>query len=76
MSTTKVYRIHWLDAWCQGAGWEDPPKQDGVLCETVGFIVDETKEMLTVAGSYDGTKYYQQMMSIPKAIIKSKKVLK
>tara|TARA_R100000234_G_scaffold18138_1_gene10098 strand:- start:151 stop:267 length:117 start_codon:yes stop_codon:yes gene_type:complete len=38
--------------------------------------VGETKEMLTVAASYDGAKYYQQMMSIPKATIKSKKLLK
>ena len=76
MNSTKIYCIHWLDAWCQSSGWEEPPKQDAVLCQTVGFIVGETKEMLTVAASYDGAKYYQQMMSIPKATIKSKKLLK
>ena len=45
MNSTKIYRIHWLDAWCQSSGWEEPPKQDGVLCQTVGFVVDETREM-------------------------------
>ena len=42
----------------------------------LGFLVDESKEMITLAGSYDGAKYYQQMMSIPKANIKSKKLIK
>ena len=72
----KIYFIKWLDAWSQGAGWDNPPKQDGTLCETVGFLIDETKDMLTVAGSYDGAKYYQGIMSIPKAVIKSKKIIK
>ena len=73
--SNKIYHIQWLDAWCQSAGWEEPPKQDGVLCQTVGFLVSESKEMRTLAGSYDGAKYYQQMMSIPKANIKSKKLI-
>ena len=71
----KIYLIKWLDAWSQGAGWDDPPQQDGTLCETVGFLIDETKDMLTVAGSYDGAKYYQGRRSIPKAVIKSKKLI-
>ena len=49
----KIYLIKWLDAWSQGAGWDDPPKQDGTLCETVGFLIDETKDMLTVEQQFE-----------------------
>ena len=72
--------IKWKDASCQH-GWTDEKDVDLRLrvITTVGTIVDENDEIISVTDSYgclpneDGAELYNNIMNIPKVNIISRK---
>jgi hypothetical protein len=74
MDTTKLIVIEWVDAVSDG-GWEEDEKPDIHKVVTAGFIVSETKDAICIASTVSGT-FTNARMHIPKAWIKSRKVIK
>ena len=74
MDTTKLVVIHWVDAVSDG-GWEEHEKPDIHQVVTAGYVVSETKDAICIASTVSGT-FTNARMHIPKAWIKSRKVIK
>ena len=74
MDTTKLVVIQWVDAVSDG-GWEEHEKPDVHEVMTAGYIVSETKDAICIASTVSGT-FTNARMHIPKAWIKSRKVIK
>ena len=74
MDSSKLVVIHWVDAVSDG-GWEEDEKPDIHHVITAGFIVSETKDAICIASTVSGT-FTNARMHIPKAWIKSRKVIK
>lgn len=74
MDTTKLVVIHWVDAVSDG-GWEEHEKPDIHQVVTAGYIVSETKDAICIASTVSGT-FTNARMHIPKAWIKTRKVIK
>lgn len=76
----KVLLITWIDSFGD-SGWQ----QQGVvtakalLCETIGFFVDESADAIAVAlnrATDDRATEFGEVIHIPKVAIKSKRVIK
>jgi hypothetical protein len=71
--------IKWTDSWSD-SGWvsSERCKADIIYCESVGFLVDETKDAVVLAenrAASDGMKPYGDLIHIPKvAIIKRRQM--
>ena len=50
MKTDKVTLVHWKDA-VADVGWEESVKSELHDCTSIGFVVDETKDALTLANT-------------------------
>jgi hypothetical protein len=74
VDTTKLVVVKWVDAVSDG-GWEEDEKPDVHEVVTAGFIVSETKDAICIASTVSGT-FTNARMHIPKAWIKSRKVIK
>lgn len=74
MDTTKLVVIEWVDAVSDG-GWEEHEKPDIHEVVTAGYIVSETKDAICIASTVSGT-FTNARMHIPKAWIKTRKVIK
>ena len=74
MDTSRIIVIEWVDAVSDG-GWEEHMKPDIHKVITAGFIVSETKDAICIASTVSGT-FTNARMHIPKAWIKSRKVIK
>lgn len=74
MDTTKLVVIQWVDAVSDG-GWEEHEKPDIHEVVTAGYIVSETKDAICIASTVSGT-FTNARMHIPKAWIKTRKVIK
>jgi len=74
VDTTKLVVIQWVDAVSDG-GWEEHEKPDVHEVMTAGYIVSETKDAICIASTVSGT-FTNARMHIPKAWIKSRKVIK
>jgi hypothetical protein len=74
VDTTKLVVIEWVDAVSDG-GWEEHEKPDIHPVVTAGYIVSETKDAICIASTVSGT-FTNARMHIPKAWIKSRKVIK
>jgi len=74
VDTSKLVVIKWVDAVSDG-GWEEHEKPDIHEVTTAGFIVSETKDAICIASTASGT-FTNARMHIPKAWIKSRKVIK
>ena len=79
---TQALLIIWKDAEGQGAGWHSGEEiaqwaecDDTALCASIGFLVDETEEYFTLAGSIVGSGW-GEVQKIPKGMIQIQKVLK
>jgi uncharacterized protein YqfA (UPF0365 family) len=73
-TTPKVIQVVWIDA-VADSGWESKTKAEVHLCSTVGYLIDETEEALCVASTWS-IDQTNARMHIPKAWIKSRKVIK
>ena len=75
----KVIVVEWEDSG-SNHGWlnEGDEKVSICMCETTGFLVDETKDGIAIAqntSSSKGYKPYGNVISIPKSAIKKRKVI-
>ena len=75
----KVVYVEWDDSSSYvSTVWkseEEVKKNPCCRCKTVGFIIDETKDSLTLAGSLDGGRYVSGDMSIPKSAIRKRRIV-
>ena len=77
----KIVSIEWVDSQIASLTWcyidEIPIKIAYVT--TVGFLISQTKDIITVAGSFsykeDATAQISSVINIPKCCIKSKKII-
>ena len=74
MDTSRIVVVKWVDAVSDG-GWEEHEKPDVHEVITAGFILSETKDAICIASTVSGT-FTNARMHIPKAWIKSRKVIK
>jgi hypothetical protein len=74
VDTSRIIVIEWVDAVSDG-GWEEHEKPDIHAVITSGFIVSETKDAICIASTVSGV-FTNARMHIPKAWIKSRKVIK
>ena len=71
----KVLYIEWIDA-VADVGWETHERAEDVhLCKTIGFLIKETKLGLVIASTLS-EKESNARITIPKAWIRKKKVIK
>jgi len=74
----KIVHISWVDSCC-AHGWLDPVdvSPNPASCESVGFLVRETKEVVTVAMNrgLEGATAFGEYTTIPRACITKMKVL-
>lgn len=73
----KIVKIDWIDSCIGPAGWgekEDYENVTIVKCTTVGFVVQETKEHITIANTVNEDQLLG-VVTIPKCCIKKKKQL-
>lgn len=74
VDTSKLIVIKWVDAVSDG-GWEEHEKPDIHEVTTAGYIVSENNDAICIASTVSGT-FTNARMHIPKAWIKSRKVIK
>lgn len=71
---TRLILVEWLDAMSDDAGWKSwkkVAKQEPVLVHSVGYVVRDEPEFLTIAGSVvviDGT--LDGDVTIPRSMVK------
>ena len=71
----KILYIEWIDAVAEN-GWEEHDKTEDVhLCQTIGFLIKETKLGLVIASTISD-KESNARLTIPKAWIRKKKNVK
>ena len=75
----KAIYIEWEDSSSFAGGvWsirEDCVKSKPCSCKTIGFVISETKDAITLAGSLDGGKHVSGDMTIPKSAIRKRRVV-
>lgn len=80
MNRPKVLLVEWVDSggrsgWCGGDELAIPI----MVCETAGYLVSETGDVLTLALNRtitEGCKPFGELMAIPKRAITKRKVLR
>lgn len=78
MSKLKIEKITWLDAVSQ-AGWRRPDSipKNPTLVTSVGIVANDTKKAMTLCISYDpDIGDYGNFLTIPKGMIKSRRIMK
>lgn len=73
----KIVKIDWIDSCIGPAGWGDKEDYGNVTlveCTTVGFVVSETKEHITIANTVNKDQLLG-VLTIPKRCIKKRKRL-
>lgn len=81
MMKSKKIAISWVDSqvvlftWCP----VDEIQQNIAMVETVGFLILETKEILTIAGSVsekeDAVTKVSSVINIPKCCVKQRRII-
>ncbi len=73
----KIIHLEWVDSTSM-QGWVNDYKTPNVNCVSVGLLVSENKESITIASnkSLGFENAYGQYMTIPKCAIKKRKWLK
>jgi len=71
----KAIKIKWVDS-CYSNGWArldaEYDKED-IVVHTVGFVIDEDEETVTISSSVSGGKFCHSPLTIPKVAILNKK---
>jgi len=78
MSDLKKVLVTWVDS-AGTAHWDDikeAEELEPVICETIGFLVKETKDYITVVQSYANQEGVMHALSIPKVAVTKKKFIK
>ncbi len=76
----KILLVDWYDSVSKGS-WQDRDdcKAESLVCQSVGFLVDETKDYLCLAlnrVTEAGYTPFGQLISIPKVAIKRRVKIK
>lgn len=76
MAAKAIY-VEWDDA-CTSAGWFDPETEDmtPVNIKSLGFLIKETKDYITVSPGNAETGRSCSYLTIPKGWIKKRKYIK
>jgi len=70
----KVVEVEWLDAVFQAGQINDPSEiLDGCIISTVGYLVKENKDTITLAMEFMADDTLRHVTTIPKAIIKKRR---
>ncbi len=74
MKPGTLVHVHWIDS-CSTGGWTQSGGAAKVTrCESVGWLVCEDSESLTVAGHYSpSTSEWNGVMTIPRVAVESTK---
>ena len=76
----KVVYVEWDDsASSAGSIWknkETVANFNTCRCKTIGFVIKETKDTLTIVSSSDGGDYVSGDMSIPKSAIRKRRIVR
>jgi hypothetical protein len=81
MSKYKIVSVSWIDSQIAELTWchFDEIQQEVAIVETVGFLILETKEILTIAGSVsekeDSVTKVATVINIPKCCVKQRKII-
>lgn len=80
LKQSKILMITWIDS-CSSNGWQQPAEAKARIseCQSVGFLVEETKDAIALALSrttQEGFAPYADIVSIPKVAIKRKRVIR
>jgi len=76
-SDLKLIYIEWYDA-CSSSGWNSPDKLDytALLVKTVGWLLKEEKNTISIVHSNAENHDVMGLVTIPKGWIKKRKYLK
>ena len=74
LDATRVTLVHWKDA-VADVGWDDNIKSELHDCTSIGFIIDETKDALTLANTVSQDQSNCRI-NIPKKWILKRKDIK
>lgn len=75
---TKAYKIDWIDSFTTH-GWRHPDSIDfsNCKCQTIGYYVREDNKSITLAQNKGvDDKDFGDYMTIPKSVIKKKRIIK
>ncbi len=70
MTEQKFVEVTWIDS-TGFAGWQEKQTpRTATTCRTVGFLVNENDDYITIAATYDSfTDAYHSPLTIPKVAI-------
>ena len=78
-----IYKVTWIDAtsdsqWASKEEIREWAKKrfSTEFCVSVGYIAEETRKYIVVAGSFDGMEGYGERILIPKSLIVKREELK
>ena len=75
----KALHLEWIDSSAMaGRVWQDREsvsEQVVCRCTTIGFVIKETRDSITIAGSMEGKNYVSGDMTIPKSSIRKRRIL-
>ena len=74
LDATRVTLVHWKDA-VADAGWDDNVKTELHDCTSIGFVIDENKDALTLANTVSQDQSNCRI-HIPKKWIQKRKDMK
>lgn len=74
--------LEWLDS-ASSQGWSsiEDYKPDGIFCKSVGWIIRETEDLITIASNIGAPTLDKSVdqacgwMTIPKAVIRARRIL-
>ncbi len=77
MAKPKAVYVRWRDS-CSHTKWQSYDGLKVMVIESTGWLVEDTKDSLVIAQSYDDQKERQwaDIMVIPRECVVSKKVVK
>lgn len=72
----KATYFQWVDA-CGSSGWYNPEDCKGPMhVESIGFVVKEDKESITIAPGRTADGQYMGYVTVPKGWIKKRKTIR
>lgn len=67
--------VEWEDANSTPGWFIEVPKERLLLCRSVGYLVGETKDSVTLAHTVNAAEMFGDLFSIPKNCIRNRRVL-
>lgn len=78
-NTPKIVDVTWVDSISQ-SGWQNPERKseplEPCITRTVGFLVHDEPDYITVSSHWNNLGHYADPMSIPRGAITTLKIVK